>query len=214
MYEKFRAVPKGYGLGTIMGKPYSMKTTGTKLNTEEIIEVHSEETTGRNLGAMITMLTEAVKALNEKIEGKAVITGTDNSEAVAELQEENTMLKEELCARDNSYSWCEKETQQDGTGTGDGNADDGTGDGSGTGDGTGDGNAGSGTGDSNSGTGDFNTGNNDGNTPSDQNITIEPCEVACENDKDCSDENTYTIDVCNKDGNCESYCINLPVVQG
>jgi len=46
------------------------------------------------------MLTEATKVLNEKIEGKVVITGTDNSEAVAELKEENAMLKEELCAKD------------------------------------------------------------------------------------------------------------------
>ena len=92
-----------------------------------------------------------------------------------------------MCARDNSYSWCEEETQSDTTDTGDSNSGSGT------------------------GTEDVNTGSNGSNTTSDQNITVEPCEIACDGDKECSDANTYTIDVCNKDGTCESYCINLPI---
>lgn len=47
--------------------------------------------TGRSLGGMITVLVEAVKGVFNRIE---------------DLEQENQMLKDELCKKDDSYSWC------------------------------------------------------------------------------------------------------------
>ena len=66
---------------------------------EPLIECHNETRTriveevtlveqeGRDLGAMITLLTESVKA----------------------LQEENDLIRNELCLKDNTYSWCKQD---------------------------------------------------------------------------------------------------------
>lgn len=45
----------------------------------------------------------------------------------------------------------------------------------------------------------------DTNTPSSQ-----ECEIACHSDSECSDGNSTTIDICNKEGSCESKCTNIP----
>ncbi len=48
----------------------------------------------------------------------------------------------------------------------------------------------------------------------DQDIAVQPCDIACANDADCDDSNTLTIDICNNDGECKSYCLHLPMVAG
>ena len=55
--------------------------------TRIVEEVTLVEQEGRDLGAMITLLTESVKA----------------------LQEENDLIRKELCEKDNTYSWCKQD---------------------------------------------------------------------------------------------------------
>ena len=37
------------------------------------------------------------------------------------------------------------------------------------------------------------------------------CEIACYMDKDCDDSNNATLNICNNDGTCDSYCTNLEI---
>jgi formylglycine-generating enzyme required for sulfatase activity len=37
------------------------------------------------------------------------------------------------------------------------------------------------------------------------------CQIECIQDKDCNDQNTSTIDICNNDATCESSCSNIPM---
>lgn len=53
---------------------------------------------GRSLGAMISILVEAVKWLQVQMDDKHTRINT--------LEAENGLLKGELCVRDPSYSWC------------------------------------------------------------------------------------------------------------
>ncbi len=53
---------------------------------------------GRSLGAMVSILVEAVKWLQVQMDDKHVRINT--------LEAENIVLKRELCVRDPSYSWC------------------------------------------------------------------------------------------------------------
>jgi len=85
----------------------AMTTETVSASTTEI----DEATTGRDLGATLTMVIEAIKALDAKSGGKPVATPADNGR-MDRLEEENSMLKQELCAKDSSYSWCEEKEEE------------------------------------------------------------------------------------------------------
>lgn len=73
-----------------------------EIEVEEIVEECDQEivnTPGRSIGATITMLVESVKALFED--------NTEQDTRLQSLEEENTLLKTELCDRDKSYKFCE-----------------------------------------------------------------------------------------------------------
>jgi hypothetical protein len=52
--------------------------------------------TGVDYGALTPILVEAIKNLK-----------AEKDLEISELKEENKLIKEELCKKDNSYSWCE-----------------------------------------------------------------------------------------------------------
>ena len=75
---------------------YSEEETGRGCIEECDTEYIYED--GRNIGATVTMLVEAVKALNEMNAGI-----NDQKE---ELTDQINALKIELCSHNNNYSWC------------------------------------------------------------------------------------------------------------
>ncbi len=165
------------------GGPMKATTMITIAVTDSTGAVEVDEATiGRDLGATITMLTEAVKALNEK-----------NQKLSAKL--------DELCAKDNSHSWCAEEknksvqdlpveeplvekspveelpVEEDPP-------------------------------------------VKEESVPEEPLVEdlpveeppVEECAVTCSIDGECDDADGNTLDVCNNDGSCDSSCTNLPVV--
>jgi len=171
------------------GDPMKATAMTTSAVTESSGETEIDEaTTGRDLGATITMLTEAVKALDEQ----------------------NNALKQELCSKDRSYSWCEgkpkktpveeppvEEPQVEELSVEEPPVEE---------------------------------------SPVEEPLAEEPsveepsveeppveespveeppveeCSIVCSSDGECDDADGNTLDVCNNDGSCDSSCTNLPVV--
>jgi len=162
-------------------------TMGVESVSTDAVEV-DEATTGRDLGATITMLTEATKALNEKIEEAEPAQVTNEIESLKQeneaLREENRLFKEEMCARDSSYSWCEtgeeplEEKPKDEKPPKE----------------------------------EPPVEESPVEEPPVEEPPVEECTVTCSTDGECDDADRNTLDVCNNDGGCDSSCTNLPVV--
>jgi len=164
-------------------KPMQAMAMTTETVSADATDV-DEVTTGRDLGASITLLFEAVKALNENIESGESAEVSSEIEFLKhenkELKEENRLFKEEMCARDSSYSWCEEEEEQveeepkeEKPVKEDSLAEE---------------------------------------PLAEEEPPVEECTVACSTDRECDDADANTLDVCNNDGGCDSNCTNLPVV--
>jgi len=66
------------------------------VTSEEVSKAEIQYT--RNLGGVVTMILSSIKELFD--------WNTEQDDRIKLLENENTLLKSELCSKDNTYSWC------------------------------------------------------------------------------------------------------------
>ena len=69
---------------------------GLNITLEEVSKAEIQYT--RNLGGVVTMILSSIKELFD--------WNTEQDERIKLLEDENDLLKSELCKRDDTYIWC------------------------------------------------------------------------------------------------------------